>query len=70
MGGVLMAAAINPRVLTQSKGGSPESDKAELVFELGLGRWGGDCHTEMGRGGQRRRAFVLQGGKIINKETA
>lgn len=47
-GGVLMAAAINPRVLTQSEGGGLESYKAELVFELGLGRWGGDYHAEMG----------------------
>lgn len=38
MGGVLMAAAIDPRVLTQSKGGGPKSYKAELVFERGLGR--------------------------------
>lgn len=65
-GGVLTAAAIDPRVLTPSRGGGQESDKAELTFEWDLGGW----VREMGRGGQSGSLFIPRRGKSRNKEIA
>lgn len=63
-GGVLMATAIDPQVLTPSRGDGQERDKVELTFERDLGGWVG----EMGRGGQSRSLCIPQRGKSKNKE--
>lgn len=45
-----MAAAVDPQLLTRSRGGGEESDKAGLALERGLGRWVGDRRAELSGG--------------------